>query len=154
LASYGLVVGTVSQAYSSTVAAGRVISQNPTAGSTAVVGSAVDLTISLGPAPGSNWVLQSTSDLRTIIPSPVPSHPITVTSAGSLTYHASSSETEYKLETTGISAVGGTWTVNPSTGALSTGANTIDFTIQGLNVNVSSLSSGNQKVAETKFYTR
>jgi hypothetical protein len=153
LTSFGLVVGTVSQAYSSTVAAGKVISQNPAAGSTAVVGSAVNLTISLGPAAGPSWVLQSTSDVRLTVPSPVPSLPITVTGANSWTFPASGA-TEYKIEIAGVAAVGGTWTANPSTGTVSPGTNTVDFTVQGLNVNVSSLSPGNQKLAEIKFYTR
>ena len=47
----GLTVGTVSTANSDTVPAGAVISQNPTAGSTVAPGSAVDLLVSLGPAP-------------------------------------------------------------------------------------------------------
>jgi hypothetical protein len=153
LTSFGLAVGTISQAYSSTVAAGRVISQNPVAGSTAVVGSAVNLTISLGPAPGSSWVLESTSDLNATISNPPPSSPITVSGAGSWTFYASGT-TEYKIEISGIAAVGGVWTVNPSTGTVSTGTHTINFTIQGLNVNVSSLSPGTQKIAEIKFYTR
>ena len=46
-----LIVGTISQAYSSTVAAGNVISQSPVAGSSVAKGSAVSLTVSLGPAP-------------------------------------------------------------------------------------------------------
>ena len=46
-----LTTGTVTQAYSSTVAAGYVISQNPAAGATVATYSAVDLTISLGQAP-------------------------------------------------------------------------------------------------------
>ncbi len=45
----GLVVGTVTQAYSDTVAAGFVISQEPAGETIVLIGSAVDITISLGP---------------------------------------------------------------------------------------------------------
>jgi hypothetical protein len=48
ISSSDLVVGTVSNAYSDSVAAGLIISQNPTGGSSAVIGSAVDLVVSLG----------------------------------------------------------------------------------------------------------
>ncbi len=44
----GLVVGTITDALSNTVAAGRVISQNPTGGTAAAGGSDVNLVISLG----------------------------------------------------------------------------------------------------------
>lgn len=153
ITSAGLVVGTISYAYSDTVATGRVISQNPTGGSTAVVGSAVNLTISQGPAPGSSWVLERTSDLTMTISSPVPSSPITVNGSGSWTFYASGPK-EYKIEITAVPAVGGTWTTTPSTGTVPSGSNTINFTIHGTNVNVSSLPPGDQKVAEVKFYTR
>jgi beta-lactam-binding protein with PASTA domain len=43
-----LVVGTVTNQYSDTVLAGRVISQSPAAGSAVPVGSAIDLVVSLG----------------------------------------------------------------------------------------------------------
>ncbi len=46
-----LVVGTVTTTNSSTVAAGKIISQKPVAGATAAPGSAVNLTVSLGPLP-------------------------------------------------------------------------------------------------------
>jgi len=153
ITSAGLVVGTISQAYSSTVAAGRVISQNPVGGSTAVVGTAVNLTISRGPAPGSSWVLEKTSDVEMTIPSPPPSFPISVNGSGSWSFYAGGT-TEYKIEISGVAAVGGTWTTNPSTGTASAGAHTLYYTIQGLNVNVSSLPPGDQKIAEIRFYTR
>jgi hypothetical protein len=152
LTSAALAVGTITEAYSSTVAAGRVISQNPAAGSTAVVGSAVNLTISKGPAPGS-WVLEKTSDISMTVPNPPPASPVTVNGAGTWTFVASGT-TEYKIEAAGIPGVGGTWTITPSGGTVSTGSHTISFTIQGVNVNVSSLSPGNHKIAEIKFYTR
>jgi beta-glucanase (GH16 family) len=44
----GLTVGAISQSFSNTVAAGNVISQNPTAGTSVPSGSAVNLVISLG----------------------------------------------------------------------------------------------------------
>ena len=47
----GLVVGTVTTAYSDTVALDHVISQSPAAGVSVPEGSAVDLMVSLGPAP-------------------------------------------------------------------------------------------------------
>lgn len=50
IVSSSLVVGTVSTASSSAVAAGRVISQSPTGGASAASGTAVNLIISLGPA--------------------------------------------------------------------------------------------------------
>lgn len=153
ITSAGLVVGTISYAYSSTVASGRVISQNPAGGSTAVVGSTVDLTISQGPAPGPAWTLYESSDLTVAISSPVPTLPITVNGSGVWSFYASGA-TEYKIEITPISGVGGTWSVIPSTGAASSGLNTVSFTLQGTNVNVSSLSPGERKVAEIKFYTR
>jgi len=148
-----LVVGTITQAYSNTVAAGRVISQNPVGGSTANVGSAVNLTISQGPAPGSSWKLEKTSDLEATIPNPPPAFPITVDGAGTWTFYASSPE-EWKIEITSIPAVGGTWTVNPSTGTVPSGSNTINFTIHGVNINLSSMPPGDHKIAEIKFYTR
>ena len=46
----GLTVGTVTTANSATVAAGRVISQNPTSGTKVALGSTVDLMVSLGAA--------------------------------------------------------------------------------------------------------
>ena len=46
----GLVTGTVTQAYSDTVAAGLVISQSPVGGTTAVIGTAVNIVVSLGPS--------------------------------------------------------------------------------------------------------
>src|SRR5262249_21304423 len=48
----GLTVGTVTTASSTTVPAGSVISQNPTAGTQIVVGSAVALVVSAGPPQG------------------------------------------------------------------------------------------------------
>ena len=45
-----LTVGTISKATNATVAAGNVISQTPAAGASALPGSAVNLTISLGPS--------------------------------------------------------------------------------------------------------
>jgi beta-lactam-binding protein with PASTA domain/subtilisin family serine protease len=51
ITSAGLVVGTVTTASSSTVPSGSVISQSPTAGASAASGSAVNLTVSSGPAP-------------------------------------------------------------------------------------------------------
>jgi beta-galactosidase len=44
----GLAVGTISQSYSDTVAAGNVISQDPAGGSSAAPGSSVSLVVSLG----------------------------------------------------------------------------------------------------------
>jgi hypothetical protein len=148
-----LVVGTITQAYSNTVPAGRVISQNPVGGSTAVVGSAVNLTISQGPAPGGPWDLQRIALITFVVPNPPPSFPISVDGASSWTFFASGT-TEWKIEISAASGVGGTWTVNPSTGTVSSGWHTIDFTIEGLNVDVSSLSPGEHTIAEVRFYTR
>jgi len=47
----GLTVGTITTANSTTVPSGSVISQSPTGGSSAAAGSAVALSVSLGPAP-------------------------------------------------------------------------------------------------------
>jgi beta-lactam-binding protein with PASTA domain len=46
-----LTIGNVTQAYSATVPAGSVISQNPAAGLSVIPGSAVNLVVSKGPAP-------------------------------------------------------------------------------------------------------
>ena len=46
-----LTVGTVTTAYSATVTAGNVISQNPIGGASALPGTAVDLVVSLGVSP-------------------------------------------------------------------------------------------------------
>ena len=51
LVAANLVVGTVTTQNSGTVAAGDVISQNPTGGTSLAEGSAVDLVVSLGPVP-------------------------------------------------------------------------------------------------------
>ncbi|HON92645.1 MAG TPA: PASTA domain-containing protein [Sedimentisphaerales bacterium] len=153
LTSAGLVVGTISNAYSSTVPVGRVISQNPTGGSTAVVGSAVNLTISLGPSPGSSWTLEKTSDISLTVPNPVPSHLISVSGAGTWTFTAVGT-TEYKIEATSVAGVGGTWFITPSSGTVSSGVHTISFTMNGVNLNVSGLTPGDHKIAEIKFYTR
>src|SRR5204862_1233670 len=47
----GLTVGTVTQQSSSTVAAGSVISESPTAGTRVAIGSAVSLVVSSGAPP-------------------------------------------------------------------------------------------------------
>ncbi len=47
----GLVVGSVTEQYSATVASGNVISQSPLAGESALPGAAVDLVVSKGPQP-------------------------------------------------------------------------------------------------------
>ncbi len=51
ITSAGLVVGTVTQASSTTVAQGKVISQNPAAGTSVAGGSSVSLVVSSGPVP-------------------------------------------------------------------------------------------------------
>jgi hypothetical protein len=51
IVSAGLVVGTVTTANSDTVPAGNVISQDPVGGTLLPTGSAVDITVSLGPVP-------------------------------------------------------------------------------------------------------
>ena len=51
-----LVLGTISQQSSTTVPAGNVISQNPTAGTSVVAGSAVSLVVSTGPVAVPNVV--------------------------------------------------------------------------------------------------
>jgi hypothetical protein len=153
ITSAGLVVGTITLAYSDTVTAGRVISQNPVGGSTAVVGSAVNLTISQGPAPGS-WTLYQTSDVFATVPSPVPTYPVTVSNSVSWTFY-SSGPVDYKIEIAGIPTVGGTWTATPSTGSVfSSGTHTISFTIDGTNIDLSSLSPGSHKIAQIDFYIR
>jgi formylglycine-generating enzyme required for sulfatase activity len=49
LAAAGLVVGTATEVFSTTAAAGSIISQTPSAGQTALIGSAVNLVVSSGP---------------------------------------------------------------------------------------------------------
>jgi hypothetical protein len=152
ITSAGLTLGTISHAYSSTVSSGRVISQNPAGGSTAVVGSAVNLTISQGPAP-SSWILDDSEDLVMTVSSSPPSFPISVSGSGSWTFYASGT-TEYKIEVTSVAGVGGTWTVTPSGGTVSTGSHTISFTIHGVGISISSLPPGEQKIATIRYYTR
>jgi hypothetical protein len=149
----GLVVGTTTYAYSSTVANGRVISQDPASGSVAVTGSAVNLTISQGPAPGSSWVLKKTSDITLTLASPVPSYPITVNGSSSWTFTASGT-TEWKIEAESAAGLGGSWTITPSSGTVTSGTHTISFAIHGEGINVSSLSPGERTIAQVKFYTR
>lgn len=153
ITSAGLVVGTINHAYSSTVASGRVISQDPVGGSVAVVGSAVDLVISLGPDPGSSWTLDKTSDISTMVPNPPPSYLVTVDGSGTWEFYASGT-TEYKIEITSVAGVGGTWTVTPSGGTVSTGSHTIYFDMHGEDLDVSWMTPGAHKVAEIRFYTR
>lgn len=153
ITSRGLVVGTITQAYSDTVAAGRVISQNPTGGSTANVGAAVNLVISQGPAPGGSWTLERTSTLTATVPSPVPTYPIDVVGDGTWTFYASGT-TDWKIEITPVAGVGGTWIVTPSTGTVSGGSHTISFTMEGTDIDLSSLSPGDHVIANIKFYTR
>ncbi len=153
IASAGLVVGTISHAYSNTVLSGRVISQDPTGGSTAVVGSTVNLTVSQGPPPTPAWTLYETSDLTMVISSPAPTFPITVAGSGVWSFYTSG-VTDYKIEITPVAGVGGTWTVTPSGGTVSGGMHNISFTLQGANVNVSSLPPGEQKLAEVALYIK
>jgi beta-lactam-binding protein with PASTA domain len=56
----GLVVGTVTQQSSSTVASGSVISESPAAGTDVASGSAVALVISSGPAAGGGYTVSGT----------------------------------------------------------------------------------------------
>jgi 6-phosphogluconolactonase len=62
----GLVVGTVTMSASGTVAAGSVISESPAAGMTVATGSAVNLTVSSGPAPGNHFAYVSNNGDSTI----------------------------------------------------------------------------------------
>jgi len=62
-----LILGTVSQQSSTTVAAGSVISQNPAAGSSLATGSAVSLIVSTGPVAVPNVVNQTQSAARTAL---------------------------------------------------------------------------------------
>jgi hypothetical protein len=54
IVTYSFAVGTVGTAYSPTVSEGNVISQSPAGETSAAVGSAVNLVVSLGPDPDSN----------------------------------------------------------------------------------------------------
>ncbi|MBP7050725.1 MAG: PASTA domain-containing protein [Phycisphaerae bacterium] len=153
ITSAGLVVGTINHAYSSTVASGRVISQDPVGGSVAVVGSAVDLVISLGPDPGSSWTLEDTSDINMMVPNPAPPYLVTVDGSGTWDFYASGT-TDYKIEITSVAGVGGTWTVVPSAGTVATGSHTISFTMHGEDLDVSWMTPGAHKIAEIRFYTR
>jgi len=55
----GLVVGTVTEVESDTIPSGQVTAQNPGAGVDAVPGSAVALTVSIGPDYSGLWLLES-----------------------------------------------------------------------------------------------
>ncbi len=153
LASAGLVLGTVTQAYSPTVSVGRVISQTPLSGSTANVGSAVDVTISKGPAPGLSWQLVTTLSITMDIPSNPPTSPIS-TSGPAASDVESNFAAEYKIEVTGMPAVGGNWTATPDTGTIPAGTSTISFAVNSTNVYIGSLPAGSQKVAEVKIFVR
>jgi serine/threonine-protein kinase len=64
-----LKVGTVTTAYSNTVAAGKVISQSPTAGTAVMIGSSVDYKKSLGKPIMPNVVGMAAADANTAITS-------------------------------------------------------------------------------------
>ncbi len=63
----GLVLGTVSQSSSTTVPAGSVISQNPSAGTSVAAGSAVALIVSTGPVAVPNVVNMTQAAATTAI---------------------------------------------------------------------------------------
>ena len=67
ITSAGLIVGTVTTAYSNTVAAGSVISQSPTAGIAVAVGSSVNYVESLGKPTVPNILGMAESDSNTAI---------------------------------------------------------------------------------------
>jgi hypothetical protein len=73
--------------------------------------------------------------------------------SGSFGFFANTN-TEYKIEITSSSGVGGNWTVNPTNGSVSTGQHTIAYTFQGTNVDVSGLTPGTHTIAQVKWYTR
>jgi hypothetical protein len=98
-------------------------------------------------------VLAKTIDIEATIPSPPPSFPMTITGDGTWTFYASGT-TEYKIEISGVPAVGGTWTVNPPGGTVSSGWHTINYTLQGAHIDLSSMPPGDQKIGEIRFYTR
>jgi internalin A len=64
LTGAGLVLGAVTESFSSTVPAGQVVSQNPAAGAGVAPGSAVNLVLSKGPSvfvPDVTWMLEATA---------------------------------------------------------------------------------------------
>jgi beta-lactam-binding protein with PASTA domain len=65
ITSVGLTVGTITQTYSSTVALGNVISQSPTKGTSVVLGSSVNLTVSQGPKPVVYMTVPNVSGMTT-----------------------------------------------------------------------------------------
>ena len=65
----GLVVGAVTTASSETVAAGHVISQNPTAGSSVASGSGVALIVSIGPGTDGLFLNFDGANDRVVVPS-------------------------------------------------------------------------------------
>lgn len=156
LASSTLTVGIVTQAYHASIAAGRVISQNPHAGATANVGASVDLVISLGPAPnpGPSWVLVATIDINMQIDNPPPASPVSVNNPNASSQVYSNFAAEYKIEVAGIPAVGGNWSATPSTGNIPAGISTLNYAVNGSNVDVSSMTPGNRKIAEVKIFIR
>ncbi|MCP4453293.1 MAG: hypothetical protein GY809_17675 [Planctomycetes bacterium] len=79
--------------------------------------------------------------------------PITVSGSSSYTF-INDAALEYKIEITGIPAVGGTWTADPSIGTLPSGENTVNFTLQGVNVDISSMPAGMQMIAEIVFHAK
>jgi hypothetical protein len=81
----GLAVGTVSTASSSTVASGDVISENPSAGTSASLGSAVNLVVSTGPAMAPGYTLSANPSSLTIASGSSASTVITLTPTGGFT---------------------------------------------------------------------
>ena len=98
-------------------------------------------------------MLQKTSTISMTVPTPPPSYSVTVDGSGTWTFYASGT-TEYKFEVVSVAGVGGTWTVTPSTGTVSTGSHTISFTMHGEGLDVSWMTSGGHQVADIYFYTR
>ncbi len=69
LTAAGLVVGTITSAFDSTVTAGLVLTESPVAGSVSTPGEAINLVLSLGPQPAWHTVTTITGDGTPVGPS-------------------------------------------------------------------------------------
>ncbi len=67
----GLVLGTVSDTYSGTIAVSNVVSQNPAAGANVASNTTVDLVISLGPSPVSQSIQHLIAAATNVVGNPV-----------------------------------------------------------------------------------
>jgi hypothetical protein len=121
-----LVVGNVTTAYSETVPAGDVISQNPIGGTSVVHDSAVDIEVSLGAEPSGDTVTIIKAEYKTgrseinieATSSDGGSVTLTVVGYGTMTYDSRKNKYKYKVRP--VADPGATITVTSSGGGQDT----------------------------------